>query len=306
VSRKRQSRALTADSRTLQRLAASLFPETAQRERFVTSLVTPPELSVGVAWIHDRVQPNPFETVARTDWMPAWTDLVPFHQRPGRHPLHESGVIYCLDPSSIFSAMVLCGAAVEQVHTIIDVCASPGGKSILASRLLTPAKIVCNEVIGKRTAPLIANLRRCRIADATVVSSDVSRLVADYAEAADVVIVDAPCSGQSLIARGKESPGCFHPATINMNANRQRRILATSLQLVRPGGFLAYMTCTYSPKENERNVHWLLKQRTDLHACGVPALQSHQSPFSETPCYRIWPYDGVGAGGFCALLRRDG
>jgi len=304
VSRKRRPQALTAESRTLARLALSLFEDEQQRNAFTNALLNPQELAVAVVWLGNRPEPMPFPVLARPAWAPDWIDFVSIEHRPGRHALHESGAYYCLDPSSVFESQVLTAAASEACETMIDVCASPGGKTILASRILSPRGMVCNEVIRKRTAALSSNLKRCRIANASVTNCKVEQLASDYAEAADVVIVDAPCSGQSLIARGKESPGCFHPATINLNSNRQRRILAHSASIVRRGGFLAYMTCTFARKENERNLDWFLKNHPDWSAQPVPILEQHRSPFSETPCYRIWPQGGVGAGGFTAIVQR--
>ncbi len=88
-----------------------------------------------------------------------------------------------------------------------------------------------------------------------------------------------------------------------MNCNRQRRILSNAVRLVAPGGFLAYMTCTYSLKENERNLEWLLKKNQQLCPVEVPLLAPWRSGYSEVPCYRLWPFDSPGAGAFTALLQ---
>jgi 16S rRNA C967 or C1407 C5-methylase (RsmB/RsmF family) len=196
----------------------------------------------------------------------------------------------------------LCETEPEQ-DLVIDLCASPGGKSVFAWRLLRPDFLLANEVIKKRTAALISNLERCGIRPAAVITMDSSRLATACPQSAGLVVVDAPCSGQSLIARGKKSPGCFHPATINMNANRQRRILANAVQLVAPGGYLAYITCTYSVKENENNVRWLLGKHPRFQPLEVTELHAFQSHLADIPCYRLWPQGGIGAGGFAAILR---
>jgi 16S rRNA C967 or C1407 C5-methylase (RsmB/RsmF family) len=188
-------------------------------------------------------------------------------------------------------------------HVLIDVCAAPGGKSVFAWRGLQPQLLIANEVIGKRTGVLIANLQRCSVAPACVISRDSSILAEAWPNAADVVVVDAPCSGQSLLARGKESPGCFHPATINMNSNRQKRILANAAALVAPGGWLTYMTCTFSEKENEDILRWLLKRFPRFAPQPVPLLAGRESPLADFPCYRLWPHEGEGAGAFTAILR---
>lgn len=294
---------MTAISRTLLRQAAKLFSAADQSAAFVQALQQDNNYPVAVIWLQPRPEQSAFSTLPRPEWLPDFVDLVPFQERPGRHVLHEQGAFYCVDPSSVF--MALGAIRLPAADIVLDVCASPGGKSVLAWRALQPRQLWCNEVIGKRLGSLISNLKRCRIGPVSVISTDPAQL-AQYAQnTADVVLVDAPCSGQSLIARGKPSPGCFHPATVNMNANRQRRILASSVAVVRPGGWLVYMTCTYSEKENERNLDWLLKRHSQMSAVAFPELHGFQSALTQTPCYRMWPMSGTGAGGFFAVLQKS-
>ncbi|MBW3600147.1 MAG: RsmB/NOP family class I SAM-dependent RNA methyltransferase [Planctomycetes bacterium] len=291
-------------SNHLRRLAGRLFADNGEQARFIEALVQPQEYDRAVLWVRPRPPEVAFERKPPLAWQPEFVDRAPPHERPGLDPLHDAGWYYCLDLSSVFAAMAL-SAAGPQPDVVVDVCAAPGGKATFAWRLLQPIQLAANEVIGKRTGVLIANLRRCGVAPAAVVSRDSSRLAEAWPSSADVVIVDAPCSGQSLLARGKDSPGCFHPATINMNSNRQKRILANSAALVAPGGWLAYMTCTYSPKENEEVLGWLLKKFPHFAPAAVPALAGHESSLADFPCYRLWPQDGHGAGAFTALLRNE-
>jgi 16S rRNA C967 or C1407 C5-methylase (RsmB/RsmF family) len=289
---------------TARKLAQDLFPDTSERDAFLEALANPRPYRPALIWLGDRPEPSPFRTEPPYAWQPGFVDALTADQRPGQHPLHAAGCYYCLDFSSVFAACAL-RTTPHGPPLAVDVCASPGGKSVFAWRALSPEQIVCNEVIGKRTAALIANLQRCKIRPAAVVSQDVSRLADAIPAAASLVVVDAPCSGQSLVARGKPSPGCFHPATINMNANRQRRILAHAARLVAPGGFLAYMTCTYARKENENNLLWMLKTHPEFHSQAVADLGGFQSRLTDVPCYRLWPQDGIGAGAFVALLQNS-
>ena len=293
-------------SNTLKRLARRLFSEESLQLAFVDSVVHPVAFPVAVVWLDESDRRSSgFQALPAPAWLPPYVDLVEIEGRPGKHKLHEAGAFYCLDPSSVFMSQSLTAIKSRPVDVVLDACASPGGKSVLSWRALSPQRLFSNEVIGKRVPALISNVKRCKIQPVQVLSADTKVLADEAAGAADVVIVDAPCSGQSMIARGKDSPGCFHPATINMNANRQRRILANAAQLVRNSGYLAYMTCTFSLKENERNLEWFLKQHPDFSCVPVPVLRGFQSEFSERPCYRMWPLDGEGAGGFTVLLRRS-
>ena len=294
-------------SNNLKRLARRLFESEQRQSEFIDGLLSPAEYPVAIVWTRERPELF-FETLPRPDWFPDYVDLVSFDQRPGQHELHDAGYYYCLDPSSVFMMLGLTRHIIdvrEEIDSVLDACASPGGKTVMTWRALKPDHLYSNEVIGKRIGPLVSNLKRCKVTNANVTSVDTSRFVESAQSLFDLVLVDAPCSGQSLIAKGKTSPGCFHPATINMNANRQRRILSNSAAAVRPGGWLIYMTCTYSLKENENNVDWFLKRNANFDPIEIESLKSFKSERGKSPAYRLWPSSQVGAGGFFAVLKKS-
>lgn len=171
----------------------------------------------------------------------------------------------------------------------------------MAQAILQPKKLICNEVIGKRLGMLRSNLTRCGV-HAEVTHLDPQRLADQYKGQADVVIVDAPCSGQSVLVKGGENPGCFHPRTVQSNAMRQRRILSESARMVRSGGALMYSTCTYSPEENERLVEWFLGRADEFAEVEFAPYAPVKSRFG--PGYREWPNLSAGVGGYTCLLRR--
>ncbi|MCS7030517.1 MAG: RsmB/NOP family class I SAM-dependent RNA methyltransferase [Gloeomargarita sp. SKYG116] len=286
--------------RFLAKLANQLWPDDGETQtRFTQALLDPQPLPTGIAWCRPRPEPLPFPVLPALTWQPSWVDRLAPDVQPGRHPLHNRGYYYCLDMSSVFAGAVLGAIAVAQ-PVVIDLCAAPGGKSVLAWRYLQPGLLIANEPIGKRVRTLLSNWRRCRI-PGVVVQQDPATLAQRLAHTADVVIVDAPCSGQSLLAKGVKNPGCFHPRIVRWNRQRQRKILAHAVQLLKPGGYLAYMTCTYSLEENEANGQWLLTHFPDLQPIAVPLLAAYQSPWADFPCYRLWPQTGEGAGAFTCL-----
>ncbi len=293
-------------NRYAKKLSEKLLPEES-REAFLLALELGKSARPALLWLDERPEEPPFSLESPAPWQPEFVDGVSEGERPGRHALHESGAYYCLDLSSVFETVPLLlphywgpgGGA-----SVLDVCASPGGKSLLAWRALAPEKLVANEVIGKRLGALSSNLKRCGAGEAQVTRHDPSVLAERFPGAFDVVLVDAPCSGQSLLARGIENVGCFHPMNVGACAGRQKRILIESASCVAPGGFLLYSTCTFSRDENEGIIAWLLLKRPEFVGIEVPALQAHRSPHSETPTYRLWPHEGFGAGGFTCLLQR--
>lgn len=295
---------------SLIKLANKVLQDPEEVEAFVRALSVPDEnkskgTQSAVLIVNRTVNDLPFLTEQASSWMPQWTRRLSPNQKPGGSELHEKGHIYCLDLSSVFEASILQSIEIDN-PVCLDLCASPGGKSIFASRCLSPRILVSNEVIGKRTAQLISNLKRCNIERSVVTSMDPAAMKAYVEGSCDLVIVDAPCTGQSLLARGKHSPGCFHPSTIKMNSKRQRRIIACAGDLVAPGGYIAYMTCTFSRDENEDVLEWFLDKHPEFSGTRVDSLQAYQSHLSSVPCYRMWPHHGEGSGGFTSLLRRSG
>jgi 16S rRNA C967 or C1407 C5-methylase (RsmB/RsmF family) len=294
-------------SKNIEKVARAVYSEESEREAFLCALEAQQGAISAVAWLRDaRPSSVPYEQhTVRPAWLPDWIDVAAPDAHVGRLSEHERGDLYLLDLSSTFAVAPL-SMITSPIHWIVDMCAAPGGKGIMAWRYCKPELVIGNEVIRKRTAQLISNYKRCGIDPAMVTSCDPGLLGTLIPETSQLVIVDAPCSGQSLLVKGLTAPSAFHPATIAMNERRQRRILAHSSKLVAPGGYLLYATCTFSPEENEENVEWFLKRFSDFHAVSVPSLEPYRSHLSGRDMYRLSPQAGVGAGAFCALLKRAG
>lgn len=289
-------------SKLLVKLSRTLFSDSEEQEKFIHAIVNPQPFNPALIWLQPKPTNYPFEREQRTLWQPEFVDRLALKTKPGKHSLHQEGHYYCLDFSSIFAASSLLTIK-EPINFILDTCAAPGGKSIFAWKTLNPELLLCNEVIGKRLGMLLSNLKRCQIRRSATINLDSKILAEKLPETANLVIVDAPCTGQSLLAKGEKAPGCFHPVTINSNASRQKRILANSAKIVAPQGYLAYMTCTYSTAENEQVGQWLLRKFPQFQPVVVPHLEKYRSHLTPIPCYRMWPQDKLGAGAFTILFQ---
>ncbi|MBD2136160.1 RsmB/NOP family class I SAM-dependent RNA methyltransferase [Anabaena sp. FACHB-1237] len=292
-------------SNLLLKVARRLFTNDNEQAKFIEALVHPQPFSACIIWCENQSEQIPFPALTPLVWQPQFVNRLLLGEKPGQHPLHHQGYFYCLDFSSVFSAGILLTIAEnsEKVPMIFDMCAAPGGKSIFAWKLFQPNLLICNEVIGKRLGMLISNLKRCKIHSSVVLNRDSSVLGEIFAETSNLVIVDAPCTGQSLLAKGEKAPGCFHPTAINKSANRQKRIIANSAKIVAPQGYLAYMTCTYSPEENEQVCEWFLERFPHFQAVEASHLSSYQSHLTNIPCYRMFPQNQLGAGAFTVLFK---
>ena len=288
-------------SKLLVKLSRTLLADPEQQNNFMQALLQPQPFNPCVLWCRERPELLPFATEVPLSWQPDFVDRLPLSLKPGQHPWHVQGQYYCLDFSSVFAASTLLTLP-QHPTLVVDLCAAPGGKSLFAWQALHPQLLLCNEVIGKRIGMLVGNLQRCQVDPVIVLSADVSKLGRSLSQAANLVVVDAPCTGQSLLAKGGTAPGCFHPVTINRNANRQKRIIAHSAQLVAPQGHLAYMTCAFSREENEQVITWFLRRFPHFQVQKVPHLETYQSHLSDLPCYRMWPQSRLGAGAFTVLL----
>ena len=290
-------------SNLLLKLSRSLFADTAEQENFIHAVTNPQPFNPAILWLQPKPTENPFILEHPVSWQPEFVDRLALESKPGKHSLHQAGHYYCLDFSSIFAASTLLTIP-QPIKLILDICAAPGGKSVFAWKILNPEFLLCNEVIGKRMGMLISNLRRCQILPSAAANVDSKILAEKIPQTANLVIVDAPCTGQSLLAKGDKAPGCFHHVTINSNANRQKRILANSAKIVAPQGYLAYMTCTYSTAENEQVSEWLLSKFPEFQPVTVPHLEKYRSHLTQIPCYRMWPQDKLGAGAFTVLFQK--
>ena len=118
--------------------------------------------------------------------------------------------------------------------------------------------------------------------------------------AMDAVLVDAPCSGEGMFRRHPETRSEWNPASPAGCAQRQRQILSHAASMLRPGGRLAYSTCTFNAVENEGVIEGFLAAHPEfsLLPFALPGL-----PDSDGALH-IWPHQVRGEGHFVALLQK--
>jgi 16S rRNA (cytosine967-C5)-methyltransferase len=145
-------------------------------------------------------------------------------------------------------------AVVDGAKLIVDLCAGAGGKTLaIAARLGNHGRIVATDVDSHKLEELRRRARRAGVSSAQALHLDGGRwppALDALRGKADVVLVDAPCSGIGALRRNPEARWRLREADLAMFAARQREILANAQALLAPGGRLVYATCTLLGVEN--------------------------------------------------------
>jgi 16S rRNA C967 or C1407 C5-methylase (RsmB/RsmF family)/NOL1/NOP2/fmu family ribosome biogenesis protein len=174
-------------------------------------------------------------------------------------PLFHAGAYYPQEAGSMLLDYVLRSLKLPEDPVILDLCAAPGGKStLIASFLNGKGLLVSNEIISQRASILRENLVKWGFENTIVTNnkpSDFQRLPHFF----DVVVVDAPCSGEGMFRKDREARKEWTEASVILCADRQKAILTDIWDSLKPGGYLIYSTCTFNRLENEDNVKWLLE-----------------------------------------------
>lgn len=252
-----------------------------------------------------RVKPGlecvlPFESQP-IPWFSQGRFVVDPRIRPAQFLQYAGGDYYVQDAASLLALELCC---VRPGQLIIDLCAAPGGKSTGLLELLDgQGCLICNEVIGSRLPILCLAIEKSGYSNCIIMNRDAEQLSRWIVEQADCVLVDAPCSGQSMLARGKQSMSAFSARQIDHNVARQRRILDAASNMVLPGGRLVYSTCTFSFAENEAIVEDFLRRHEGWQAVSHARLKHLESSYLPG-CYRLWPHRHSCNGAFAAALKK--
>ena len=229
---------------------------------------------------------------------------------PGRHPYQLAGAYYLQDPAATAVAEALAPA---EDDLVLDLAAAPGGKSThLAALLAGTGWLVANDVHPQRALSLVSNLERCGVRNATVTNETPERLAQVWPERFDRVLLDAPCSGEGMFRKSDDALAMWSEQNVLHCAARQDALLLQAARLVKPGGYLAYSTCTLAPEENEGSVARFVAasgfQIVPLQLAGTAPGRPEWSGGAPLPelagTARIWPHRAPGEGHFVALLRR--
>lgn len=214
----------------------------------------------------------------------------------------------------VSSALCVEAAGIRPGDFVMDICAAPGGKTLLAAeRTGEGGSVLSRDVSEAKLALLQENLDRMKCSNVTVQVYDATQTDERYLNQADVVLLDVPCSGLGVMGKKRDIKYHVTPEGLEELGKLQRRIVESSWQYVKPGGILLYSTCTVHRAENQDMVRWILERfpfepvplkdsipqalREDWSRCGMAEDESDA-------CIQLLPGYMEADGFFFAKLRR--
>lgn len=227
-------------------------------------------------------------------------------------PLLHAGCYYVQEASSMFVEEVLRQIipTYEKIETALDLCAAPGGKSlILRSMLPEETVLYCNEPVRTRANILYENIVKSGARN-TIVTNNYP---ADYAAQTtefDLIIADVPCSGEGMFRKDEGAIAEWSAGNVERCAKLQREIVSTIWKKLKVGGKMIYSTCTFNLHEDEENVRWIcenlgarvveIKPRPEWEGITGSLLEG----FDE-PVYHFIPGMTRGEGFFLAVVEKQ-
>src|SRR4051812_2375966 len=180
-------------------------------------------------------------------------------RNPGIHAEEDfiKGGIEVQDEGSQLAALFAGAKPGEQV---IDLCAGAGGKTLaLAAMMQGKGRLIATDHDKRQLAPIFERLSRAGIhnADVRAPKGDADPL-ADIRASADLVLIDAPCTGTGTWRRNPDAKWRMRPGALEVRLKDQAEVLDRAVALVKPGGRIAYVTCSVLPSENGEQIRSFL------------------------------------------------
>ena len=277
----------------------SQFPS--EFERFIQSIDQEPAISL-------RTNPRKFNLPVTPERIP-WSETGFFlNERPSftLDPIFHSGAYYVQEASSMFVEQAFRQIEHRKSRIVLDLCAAPGGKSThLLSLIDAGDLLVSNEVIRSRVPVLDENIRKWGNQNVVICSNDPTDF-SNLDGLFDVILVDAPCSGEGLFRRDASAIQQWSVDNTNLCATRQRRILSDIWPSLKNGGYLIYSTCTFNPEENEKNLK-ALAESNSVESIRIPLQEDwgvEEIEHNGLVGYRFLPHKVKGEGFFLTLIRK--
>jgi 16S rRNA (cytosine967-C5)-methyltransferase len=178
-------------------------------------------------------------------------------------PAFIKGLIEIQDEGSQIAALLAGAKPGEQV---VDLCAGAGGKTLaLAAMMDNRGQIFATDTDKRRLAPIHARIERAGARNVQVRTSERSGKELDGLPGTiDLVLIDAPCTGTGSWRRNPDAKWRLRPGALDIRRKEQQTVLERAVPLVKPGGRIAYITCSVLDDENGAQVRDFVKRHGDF------------------------------------------
>jgi 16S rRNA (cytosine967-C5)-methyltransferase len=178
-------------------------------------------------------------------------------------PAFIKGMVEVQDEGSQIAALL---AAAKPGAQVIDLCAGAGGKTLaLADAMDNRGQLYATDLDKRRLAPIHDRLARSGARNVQVrTPKSIGSELADLSGRADLVLIDAPCTGIGTWRRNPDAKWRMRPGALELRRNEQAAVLDRAAALVKAGGRVAYVTCSLLEEENGDQVLAFLARRPDF------------------------------------------
>lgn len=215
---------------------------------------------------------------------------------------HLNGYFYVQELAASSSPYYMSGDQRDDTaYTILDMSASPGGKTTQLSEYYPNSIIIANELDKSRLKGLFSNIDRMGWENICVTNYD-GRFFKNTPELFDKVLLDAPCSGEWTAFKTDDALKFWNLKNIKRIAKLQFWLLEAAAISLKVGGELVYSTCTLNTLENEENIEKFLKKYSDYFEI-IPLQKKDTTPGEKTYIRNRPHQDGTGWF-FVAKLRK--
>lgn len=222
-------------------------------------------------------------------------------EKYGTHPYHHLGAFYFQEPSA------MAPVNMYQFHgneIVLDLCAAPGGKSTQILSRIPNGVLYSNDPSKKRSQILFSNIERLGYQNCVVLNETPSRLASTFPGFFDVILVDAPCSGEGMMRKDEEAMAQWTRELPISCAKADYEILADADRMLKKDGILIYSTCTFSREEDEDIVSYLVNELGYEVLAANPILKKFTKEAEIKETLKFYPFTGRGEGQYMALLRK--
>ena len=221
-------------------------------------------------------------------------------EKYGNSIYHHAGGFYFQEPSAMLPVNLYDFKGDE---IVLDLCASPGGKSSQVLRRIPKGILVSNEIDKKRSDILFSNLERLSFSNAIITNNSPSELAKVFKSFFDVIVLDAPCSGEGMMRKDEDARNQWSLENNKICHNRDIEIINEANKMLKKNGKLIYSTCTFDKAEDEEMVEYIIS--LGYHLLDVKQeIKDATYPGFIDKTYRFYPMKR-GEGQFMAILEKD-